>query len=120
MDRLHERPIRSLGPNDSEPSLAVRAGQTGPLRRGAGERLRREVPDAGGAIRRGLQGLRAKVAAHPACACRPRAPEEKSGEYAEGLVEGAADAYVRTGRAFGLITDEEVRDLNPPRFLEQV
>lgn len=94
MDRLHERPIRSLGPNDSEPSLAVRPGQT--------------------------KGLRAKVAAHPACACRPRAPEEKSGEYAEGLVEGAADAYVRTGRAFGLITDEEVRDLNPPRFLEQV
>ena len=35
-------------------------------------------------------------------------------------MEGAADAYVRTGRAFGLITDEEVRDLNPPRFLEQV
>ena len=42
------------------------------------------------------------------------------GEYAEGLVKGAADAYVRTGRAFGLITDDEVRELLPPRFLEQV
>ena len=35
-------------------------------------------------------------------------------------MKGAADAYVRTGRAFGLITDDEVRELLPPRFLEQV
>jgi copper chaperone CopZ len=51
-----------------------------------------------------------------------RAEDElrERGEYAEGLVKGAADAYVRTGRAFGLITDDEVRELIPPRFLEQV
>lgn len=40
------------------------------------------------------------------------------GEYAEGLVKGAADAYVRAGRRFGLITDEEVRRLIPRRFLQ--
>lgn len=42
------------------------------------------------------------------------------GEYAEGIVKGAADAYVRAGRAFGLITDEEIRELIPKRFLEHV
>jgi hypothetical protein len=49
-----------------------------------------------------------------------RAHEElrDRGEYAEGLVKGAADAYARAGRAFGLITDEEIRMLIPPRFLE--
>jgi len=51
-----------------------------------------------------------------------RADDElrERGEYAEGLVKGAADAYVRAGRAFGLITDDEVRELIPPRFLESV
>jgi len=51
-----------------------------------------------------------------------RAEDElpERGECAEGLVEGAADAFVRTGRASGLITDEQVRDLIPPRFLEPV
>jgi len=49
-----------------------------------------------------------------------RAREElrDRGEYAEGLVKGAADAYARAGRAFGLITDDEIRMLIPPRFLE--
>jgi hypothetical protein len=53
---------------------------------------------------------------------RDRADDElgERGEYAEGLVKGAADAYARTARAFGLITDEEVRDLIPHRFLERI
>jgi hypothetical protein len=51
-----------------------------------------------------------------------RAPDERleRGEYAEGLVKGAADAYLRAGRSFGLITDEEIRELIPKRFLEHV
>jgi len=40
------------------------------------------------------------------------------GDYAEGMMKGAADAYLRAGRAFGLIMDEEIRELIPPRFLE--
>ena len=53
---------------------------------------------------------------------RDRAEDElgERGEYAEGLVKGAADAYARAARAFGLITDDEVRDLIPHRFLEHV
>ena len=41
------------------------------------------------------------------------------GDYAEGMMKGAADAYLRAGRAFGLIVDEEIRELIPPRFLER-
>jgi len=40
------------------------------------------------------------------------------GEYAEGMMKGAADAYLRAGRAFGLIADEEIRELIHARFLE--
>jgi copper chaperone CopZ len=40
------------------------------------------------------------------------------GTYAEGVIKGSIDAYARAARAFGLITDEEVRALIPPRFLE--
>jgi hypothetical protein len=43
--------------------------------------------------------------------------DERS-DYAEGLLKGAADAYARTGRAFGLVRDEEIRELIPARFLE--
>jgi hypothetical protein len=42
------------------------------------------------------------------------------GEYAQALVKGAVDAYARTGRAFGLITDDEIRALIPRRFLEAI
>lgn len=35
-------------------------------------------------------------------------------------MKGAADAYLRAGRAFGLIADEEIRELIPSRFLEHV
>jgi hypothetical protein len=40
------------------------------------------------------------------------------GQYAEGMMKGAADAYLRAGRAFGLIVDDEIRELIPSRFLE--
>lgn len=40
------------------------------------------------------------------------------GDYGEGMMKGAADAYLRAGRAFGLIVDEEIRELIPSRFLE--
>lgn len=40
------------------------------------------------------------------------------GTYAEGATKGAVDAYARTARAFALVTDAEVRELIPPRFLE--
>lgn len=40
------------------------------------------------------------------------------GAYAEGVTKGAVDAYARAGRAFGLVTDAEIRELIPPRFLE--
>jgi len=46
------------------------------------------------------------------------AEELDRGEYAEGMMKGAADAYLRAGRAFGLIADEEIRELIPARFLE--
>jgi len=47
------------------------------------------------------------------------AEELNRGDYAEGMMKGAADAYLRTGRAFGLIVDEEIRELIPARFLER-
>jgi hypothetical protein len=39
------------------------------------------------------------------------------GTYAHGFTKGAIDAYVRAARAFGLVTDAEVMQLIPPRFL---
>jgi copper chaperone CopZ len=43
---------------------------------------------------------------------------EERGTYAVGLTKGAVDAYVRAARAFGLVTDAEIIQLIPARFLE--
>ena len=40
------------------------------------------------------------------------------GPYADGVVKGGVDAYVRAARASGLVTDAEVVELIPARFLE--
>jgi copper chaperone CopZ len=40
------------------------------------------------------------------------------GTYASGVTKGSVDAYVRAARAFGLVTDAEIVDLIPGRFLE--
>ena len=50
----------------------------------------------------------------------PRAERElaQRGAYADGVTEGSVDAYVRTARAFGLVTDTEIRELIPPHSLE--
>jgi hypothetical protein len=40
------------------------------------------------------------------------------GTYAHGVTKGSVDAYVRAARAFGLMTDAEIVELIPPRFLE--
>jgi len=50
----------------------------------------------------------------------PRAELElaERGTYAEGATKGAVDAYIRVARAFGLVTDAEIRRLIPARFLE--
>ena len=40
------------------------------------------------------------------------------GPYADGVTKGSVDAYVRTARAFGLVTDAELVQLIPPRSLE--
>ena len=40
------------------------------------------------------------------------------GAYADGVTRGAVDAYVRAARAFGLVTDAEIIQLIPARFLE--
>jgi hypothetical protein len=42
----------------------------------------------------------------------------RRGAYSDGVTKGAVDAYVRVARAFSLITDAEVIQLIPPRFLE--
>jgi hypothetical protein len=42
---------------------------------------------------------------------------ERAG-YAEGVTRGAVDAYARAARAFGLVTDAEIIELIPARFLE--
>jgi hypothetical protein len=39
--------------------------------------------------------------------------------YAEGVTKGSLDAYVRAARAFALMTDEDIIDLIPARFLEE-
>jgi hypothetical protein len=50
----------------------------------------------------------------------PRAEPElaERGNYAAGVTKGSVDAYVRAARAFGLVTDAEIIDLLPARFLE--
>jgi hypothetical protein len=40
------------------------------------------------------------------------------GTYANGVTKGSVDAYVRAARAFGLMTDAEIIELIPARFLE--
>ena len=40
------------------------------------------------------------------------------GPYTDGVVKGGVDAYVRAARAFGLVTDAEIAELIPARFLE--
>ena len=40
------------------------------------------------------------------------------GPYADGVVKGGVDAYVRAARAFGLVTDAEIVELIPAHFLE--
>lgn len=49
-----------------------------------------------------------------------RAEEELAdrGEFAEGMVKGEIGAYARAGRMFGLLDDEEIKRLIPPRFLQ--
>jgi hypothetical protein len=39
------------------------------------------------------------------------------GAYAEGVTKGSVDAYIRTARAFGLLTDAEIVELIPAGFL---
>ena len=50
----------------------------------------------------------------------PRAELElaQRGTYADGITKGSVDAYVRAARAFGLMTDAEIIQLIPARFLE--
>ena len=43
---------------------------------------------------------------------------ENRGAYAGGVTKGSIDAYIRTARAFGLVTDAEIVQLIPSRFLE--
>ena len=40
------------------------------------------------------------------------------GTYAEGVTKGSIDAYIRAARAFGLVTDAEIKQLIPAHFLE--
>jgi hypothetical protein len=40
------------------------------------------------------------------------------GAYADGVTKGSVDAYVRTARAFGLVSDAEIVELIPARSLE--
>ena len=40
------------------------------------------------------------------------------GAYADGVTKGSVDAYIRTARAFGLVTDAEIVELIPARFFE--
>jgi hypothetical protein len=41
------------------------------------------------------------------------------GTYADGVMKGSVDAYIRTARAFGLLTDDEIVKLIPARSLER-
>lgn len=40
------------------------------------------------------------------------------GPYADGIVKGGVDAYIRAARAFGLVTDAEIVQLIPAHSLE--
>jgi hypothetical protein len=40
------------------------------------------------------------------------------GTYAIGVTKGGVDAYIRAARAFGLITDAEIKQLIPGHFLD--
>lgn len=40
------------------------------------------------------------------------------GAYAEGVIKGSVDAYVRAARAFALMTDTEIIEQVPAHFLE--
>jgi hypothetical protein len=40
------------------------------------------------------------------------------GTYADGVMKGSVDAYIRTAKAFGLLTDAEIVELIPARALE--
>ena len=40
------------------------------------------------------------------------------GTYADAVMKGSVDAYIRTARAFGLLTDAEIVELIPARSLE--
>jgi hypothetical protein len=42
----------------------------------------------------------------------------KRGTYAIGVTKGGVDAYIRAARAFGLITDAEIKELIPGHFLD--
>jgi len=42
----------------------------------------------------------------------------EGGTYANGVTRGSLAAYVRAARAFGLVTDAEIIQLIPARFLE--
>ena len=44
-------------------------------------------------------------------------PTER-GTYAIGVTKGGVDAYIRAARAFGLITDAEIKQLIPGHFLD--
>ena len=50
----------------------------------------------------------------------PRAELElvQRGTYADGITKGSVDAYIRAARAFCLVTDAEIIQLIPARFLE--
>lgn len=45
-------------------------------------------------------------------------PTER-GTYAIGVTKGGVDAYIRAARAFGLVTDAEIKQLIPAHFLER-
>jgi len=52
-------------------------------------------------------------------ASRAEAELAERGAYAGGVTKGSVDAYIRTARAFGLLTDAEISEVIPARFLER-
>lgn len=50
----------------------------------------------------------------------PRADQElaERGSFAAGFTKGSVDAYVRAARTFGLMSDTEIVELLPARFLD--
>jgi copper chaperone CopZ len=51
-------------------------------------------------------------------ASRAELDRSERASYADGVTRGGVDAYLRAARAFGLVTDAEIIQLIPPRFLE--